>query len=56
MKTIELTENQIATLIEILQDDCVSSGWSDIDYTDANHLQFLALRAGLLQMLKAIGS
>ena len=53
MKTIELTENQIATLIEILQDDCESSGWSDIDFADADHMQFLAVRANLLAMLKA---
>ena len=56
MKMIALTENQIATLIEILQDDCESSGWGEVDYTDANHMQFLAMRAGLLQMLKAIGN
>jgi hypothetical protein len=54
MKTIELTENQIATLIEILQDDCESSGWSEIDYADADHMQFLAMRANLLAMLKSV--
>tara|TARA_R110000796_G_scaffold15597_4_gene49576 strand:- start:503 stop:727 length:225 start_codon:yes stop_codon:yes gene_type:complete len=51
---IELTENQISTLIEILQDDCESSGWSDIDYADADHMQFLAVRANLLAMLKSV--
>ena len=54
MKTIELTENQITTLIEILKDDCESSGWSEIDFTDATHMQFLAMRAELLQTLTAV--
>lgn len=54
MKTIELNETQISTLIEILERDCESSGWSDIDFADADHMQFLAIRAGILQSLKLI--
>ena len=55
MKTIELNETQIATLIDILQDDCVDIWPAEIDYTDADHMQFLAIRAKVLQILRAVG-
>ena len=54
MKMIELNETQISTLIEILERDCESSGFSDIDFTDKDHMEFLALRAGILKILNAI--
>ena len=52
MKMIALTNTQISTLIDILKEDCETSGWGDIDFTDADHMQFLAMRAGILQLLK----
>ena len=54
MKTINLTEPQLCALIDIIKDDCESSGWSDIDYTDAEHMGFLAMRASILQMLQEL--
>lgn len=53
MNTVMLTDPQLRTLIEILKYDCESSGFSDIDFTDADHMEFLALRAGLLKILNA---
>jgi hypothetical protein len=52
METIELTKPQIYTLIEILQEDCVASAPEDIDFSDPDYMEFLAIRAGILQILK----
>ena len=54
MKTIELNEPQISTLIEILESDCQNSCCDELDYTDTDHMEFLAMRANLLAMLKSV--
>jgi hypothetical protein len=51
MNTFMLTDPQLRTLIDIIKDDCESTGWGDIDYTDAEYMEFLALRAGILKIL-----
>jgi hypothetical protein len=53
MNTFMLTDPQLRTLIDILKDNCENTGWGDIDYTDADHMEFLAMRAGILKILDA---
>lgn len=53
MNTVMLTDPQLRTLIDIIKEDCEASGFSDIDFTDTDHMEFLALRAGILKILDA---
>lgn len=54
MKTLDLIEPEISALIDILKDDCEQSNWGDIDFTDADYMEFLAIRANLLKRLQAL--
>ena len=54
MKTIEITEPQISTLIEVLERDCQSSCCDELDYTDTDHMEFLYTRATILQRLQQL--
>ena len=52
MNHFQLNDKQVAALIDILKEDCEASGFSDVDFTDADHMEFLAMRAGILRLLQ----
>ena len=48
MYKLELWPNEILMLKEVLESDIESTGWSEIDYSDPELMQFYADRAKVL--------
>ena len=52
--TLTLTDDERATLIEILDNDCEASGFDIPDYRDVELMTFYTLRAKLLSDLREL--
>jgi hypothetical protein len=52
--TLTLTDAERATLIEILDNDCETSGYDIPDYRDLELMTFYTLRAKLLSDLREL--
>jgi hypothetical protein len=48
MHTLELWPDEILMLKDLLESDIESTGWSEIDYSDPELMQFYADRAKVL--------
>jgi hypothetical protein len=52
MRSIGLWSNELEMLKDMLERDIESTGWSEIDYSDPELMQFYADRANLLVRIK----
>ena len=48
MHTLELTSSELLMLKDMTESDIESTGWSEIDYSDPELMQFYADRAKVL--------
>ena len=52
MHTLELTSSELLMLKDMTESDIESTGWSEIDYSDPELMQFYADRAKVFVRIK----
>tara|TARA_R100000951_G_scaffold24386_1_gene20587 strand:- start:506 stop:679 length:174 start_codon:yes stop_codon:yes gene_type:complete len=54
MDKLELYMSELLVLKEVLEADVESSGWSEVDYSDVELMQYYLHRAKLLEKIKEV--
>ena len=54
MDKLELYMSELLVLKEVLEADVESSGWSEVDYSDVELMQYYLHRAKMLEKIKEV--